>query len=205
MNGFGFRPVEPNGINRLFDLSERKGQHRGRLMRQCEQPDAGFTCRLVFGSETEETRNKDAKGVSVRLARHHADDRLLPLPDLALDYSKRGSDLVLAHGRRRARKTFGECNQPIGQTCGKMLLWLTLRQPLLTSPLCLALFSFLPDARLFVKSSTLQFAEESFSCKFFLRNFEGFFNVIIEDFDFHSFRLCAFPGDACTGFCSVPA
>ena len=121
MNGFGFRPVEPDGINRLFDLPERKSQHRGRPMRQCEQPGAGFMCRLVFGSEAEETRNKDAKGVSVRLARHCADDRFLPLPDLTLDDSKRGSDLILAHGRGRGRKTFGEILQPTSQVPGRIL------------------------------------------------------------------------------------
>jgi hypothetical protein len=99
MNGLGFRPVEPDGIDGAFDLPERQGQHRGRLMRQGEQPGTGFTRRLVFGSEAEETGYKDAKGISVRLARHHADNRLLPLPDLALHNSKRCSDLVLAHGR----------------------------------------------------------------------------------------------------------
>ena len=85
------------------------------------------------------------------------------------------------------------------------LLWLTLRQPLLTPSLCLALLGFLPDTRLLVKPSTLQFAEESFPREFLLGNFEGFLDVIIEDFDFHSSRLCTFPGDACTGFFLVPA
>ena len=85
------------------------------------------------------------------------------------------------------------------------LLWLTLRQPLLTPPLCFALLGFLPYARLFIKPPTLQFAEESFPCELLLGNFEGFLDVIIEDFDFHSFRLCTFPGDACTGFFFAPA
>jgi len=85
------------------------------------------------------------------------------------------------------------------------LLWLTLRQPLLTPPLRLALLGFLPDTWLLVKPPALQFAEESFPRKFLLGNFEGFLDVIIEDFDFHSSRLCTFPGDACTGFFLVPA
>ena len=98
MNRFGFRPVEPDGIDRAFNLLEREGQHRGRLMRQREQPGTGFTGRLVFSSEAEETGYEDEKGISVRLARHDAENRLLPLPNLALHDSKRGSDLVLAHG-----------------------------------------------------------------------------------------------------------
>ena len=98
MDRFGFRPVEPDGIDRAFDLPEWKDQHRGRLMRQREQPGTGFTGRLVFGPEAEETGYEDAEGVSVRLARHYAEDRLFPLPNLALHNSKRGSDLVLAHG-----------------------------------------------------------------------------------------------------------
>jgi hypothetical protein len=104
MYGFGFRPVKPDGIDGALDLLEREGQHRGRLMRQGEQPGTGFTCRLVFGPETEEARHEDAEGVSVRFARHHADDRLLPLPNLALHNSKRNRDLVLAHGRGRDMK-----------------------------------------------------------------------------------------------------
>jgi hypothetical protein len=92
----------------------------------------------------------------------------------------------------------------LGKSVEGRLLWLALRQPLLTPPLRLALLGFLPNTRLFVKSPTLQFAEESFPRKFFLGNFEGFLDVIIEDFDFHSFRLCTFPGDACTDFFFVP-
>lgn len=68
-------------------------------MRQCKEPGTGFTCRLVFGPETEKARNEDAEGVSVRGVRHQAEDRLFPLPNLALHDSKRSSDLVLAHGR----------------------------------------------------------------------------------------------------------
>jgi hypothetical protein len=85
------------------------------------------------------------------------------------------------------------------------LLWLTLRQPLLTPPLCLTLLGFLPDTRLFVKSPALQFSEESFPREFLFGNFESFLDVIIEDFDFHSSRLCTFPGDACRGFFLEPA
>ena len=69
------------------------------------------------------------------------------------------------------------------------LLWLTLRQQLLTPPLRLKLLGLLSDARLFVKPPPLQFAEESFPRKFFLGNFEGFLDIIIEDFDFHAFSL----------------
>lgn len=85
------------------------------------------------------------------------------------------------------------------------LLRLTLRQPLLTPPLRFALLGFLPDTWLFVKPPPLQFAEESFPRKLLLGNFESFLDVVIEDFDFHSSGLCAFPGDACTGFFLVPA
>jgi hypothetical protein len=92
-----------------------------------------------------------------------------------------------------------------GEPVEGRLLWLTLRQPFLTPPLCLALLGFLPDTRLFVKPPPLQFAEESFPREFLLGNFKGFLDVIIEDFDFHSFRLRAFPGNACTGFFLVPA
>lgn len=105
MNGFSFRPVEPDGIDHAFDLLEREGQHGGWLVCQLEQPGTGFPCRLVFGPEAEETRYEDTEGVSIRVARHHAEDRLFPLPNLALDDSKRRSDLILAHGRRREMKT----------------------------------------------------------------------------------------------------
>jgi hypothetical protein len=91
-----------------------------------------------------------------------------------------------------------------GESVQERLLWLTLRQPLLTSPLCLALLGFLSDTRFFVKPPTFQFAEESFPREFLFGNFESFLDVIIEDFDFHSSRLCAFPGDACIGFFLVP-
>jgi hypothetical protein len=84
------------------------------------------------------------------------------------------------------------------------LLWLTLRQQLLTPPLRLKLLGLLSDTRLFVKPPPLQFAEKSFPREFFLGNFEGFLDIIIEDFDFHAFSLHAFPGDACIGFSLVP-
>jgi hypothetical protein len=101
-------------------------------------------------------------------------------------------------------KALGGCDQPNGRTSDR-LLRLTLRQPLLTPPLSFALLGFFPDARLLVKPSPLQFAEESFPREFFLGNFEGFLNVIIEDFDFHSCCLRTFPGDACTDFFFVRA
>jgi len=108
VNGFGFCPVESDRIDSALDLLERESQHGGRLMRQREEPGTGVSGRLIFGSETEETRYEDAEGVSVRLARHYADDRLLPLPNLALYDSKRSSDLVLAHGGGRTLETLGE-------------------------------------------------------------------------------------------------
>jgi hypothetical protein len=171
-----------------------------------KQPDTGFSCRFVFGSKAEEARNEYAEGVSVRIARHHAEDRLLPLPNLVLDDSKGGSDLILAHGQGREMKPVrGMRSTEWASRLKGRLLWLTLRQPLLTPPLRFALLGFLPDTRLFVKPSALQFSEESFPREFLLGNFESFLDVIIEDFDFHSSRLCAFPGDACTGFFLVPA
>ena len=98
-----------------------------------------------------------------------------------------------------------DCDQPKGEPVEGRLLRFTLRQPLLTPPLGFALLGFLPDARLLVKPSALQFAEESFPREFLLGDFEGFLDVIIEDFNFHSSRLCTFPGDACIGFFLAPA
>ena len=98
MDRLRFCPVESDGIDGMLDLPERESQHGGRLMCQREQPGTGFRCRLVFGSKAEQARYEDAEGVSVRLARHHAENRLLPLPNFAFHDSKRSSDLVLAHG-----------------------------------------------------------------------------------------------------------
>lgn len=92
----------------------------------------------------------------------------------------------------------------MGKPLEGCLFRLTLRQPLLTPALRFALLGFFPDARLFVKPPPLQFTEESFPRELLLGNFERFLDIIIEDFDFHSSRLCAFPGDACTGFFLVP-
>jgi len=80
----------------------------------------------------------------------------------------------------------------------------TLCQQLITPTLRLKLLGFLPDTRLFIKHPPLQFAEESFSRELLLGNFEGFLDIIIEDFDFHASRLSTFPGDACLGFSLVP-
>ncbi len=91
-----------------------------------------------------------------------------------------------------------------GEPVEGRLLWLTLRQQLLTPPLRLKLLGFLSDARLFVKPPPLQFAEESFPREFFLGNFESFLDIIIENFNFHAFSLRAFSGDACIGFSLVP-
>lgn len=174
-------------------------------MCQRKQPGTGFMCRLVFCPETEETGYEDAEGVSVRQACDHANDWFFPLANLALNDSKRSSDLILAHGRGKNVKALRGMCQPNGQAAGKCLFRFTLRQPLLTPPLCFALLGFLSDTRLFIKPSALQFAEEPFPREFLFGNLEGFFNVIIEDFDFHSFRLSTFPGNACTGFFLEPA
>jgi len=95
-------------------------------------------------------------------------------------------------------------DQRNGRAVEGSLFRLPLRQPLLTPALRFTLLGFFPDARPFVKSSAFQFAEESFPREFFLGDLEGFFNVIIEDLDFHSFRLSTFPGDACAGFSIDP-
>lgn len=87
---------------------------------------------------------------------------------------------------------------------GNFLLRLALRQPLLTATLSLTLLGFLPDARLLVVPPPLQFPEEPFPRELFLRNLERFFDVVIEDFDFHSFRFRTFPGDACANFFPAP-
>ena len=92
------------------------------------------------------------------------------------------------------------CEEMVTRTNGPeedSLFRLALRQPLLTTPLRLPLLGLLPDARLLVVPPPLQFPEEPFPRELFLRNFERFFDVVIEDFDFHSFRFRAFPGDAC--------
>lgn len=73
-----------------------------------------------------------------------------------------------------------------------------LRQPLLTATLSFPLFRLFPNTGLFVIPTALQFSEEPFSRQFFLRDFEGFLDIVVEDFDFHSSLVCAFPGDACT-------
>ncbi len=90
------------------------------------------------------------------------------------------------------------------KTRGKTLLRLPLRQPFLATPLRFPLLSLLPDARLFVVPTSLQFSEEPFARKLFLGNLERFFDVIIEDFDFHLFRFRTFPGDACANLGPVP-
>jgi len=98
---FGFRPIKPDWKDRPFDLAERQLEQRPRCVRQREEPGAGLTGRLVFGSQTKETGDKNAEGVAIRLASDDADDRLLPLPDLAL-YDPEGSmDLLLTHGPER--------------------------------------------------------------------------------------------------------
>ena len=75
-----------------------------------------------------------------------------------------------------------------------------LRQPLLTATLGFPLFGFLADTGLFIIPPPLQFSEEPFPRKLFLRDFERFLDIVVEDFDFHSSLVCTFPGDACKEF-----
>ncbi len=77
---------------------------------------------------------------------------------------------------------------------GGRLLGLPFGQPLLTAPLCFPQLGFFSYARLFVESTALEFAEQSFAGQFFLGDLESFFNVVIEDFDFHPIRLSTFSG-----------
>lgn len=77
------------------------------------------------------------------------------------------------------------------------LLRLPLGQPLLTAALSFAQFRFLSDARLFIETATLQFAEQTFACQLLLGNLQSFFNVVIENFNFHPVRLSTFSGRAC--------
>jgi hypothetical protein len=98
----------------------------------------------------------------------------------------------------------GEMVVPTTRPERESLLRPALRKPLLTAPLRLALLGFLPDARLLVVPTAFQFPEEPFSREFLLCNFERFFNVVIEDFDFHPVRFRTFPGDACANFVDAP-
>ena len=72
-----------------------------------------------------------------------------------------------------------------------------LRQPLLTSPLSFPLLRLLAHAGLLVKSTAFQLAEQTFTRQLLLGDFQSFFDVIIEDFDFHPFRLSTFSGYIC--------
>ena len=67
-----------------------------------------------------------------------------------------------------------------GEPVEGRLLWLTLRQQLLTPPLRLKLLGLLSDARLFVKPPPLQFAEESFPRKFFLAILRAFSTLLLK-------------------------
>lgn len=91
-------------------------------MRQRKQPGTGFMCRLVFGPETEKARYEDTEGVSVRQARHHADDWFLPLANLAFYDSKRSSDLILAHGRGKNVKALRGMQSTERVSRGEMLI-----------------------------------------------------------------------------------
>jgi len=128
-----------------------------------------------------------------------ADDRLLPLPDFALYDPEGGVDLLLTHGpERRAdgRAELDESNELVRRGS----LGFALGQPLLTTSLRFPLLGLFPDAGLLVVPPPLQFAEEPFPRELLLRNFERFFDVVIEDFNFHACRLCTFSGDACPDF-----
>src|SRR5574338_434657 len=105
-------------------------------------------------------------------------------------------DLVLTHEQGTNQAESGEWR------CGrrKSLFRPALRQPLLTATLGFPLLRFLADTGLFVVSPPLQFPEEPFARKLFLRDLEGFLDVVVENFDFHSSLFCAFPGDACKEF-----
>ncbi len=113
-------------------------------------------------------------------------------------------DLVLAHEQEIDRDGCGETATRTIRLEEDSLLGLALRQPLLTTPLRFALFGFLPDARLLVVSPPLQFPEEPFPRKLFLRDFERLLDVVVEDFDFHSSRFRTFPGNACANFGLAP-
>ena len=72
-------------------------------------------------------------------------------------------------------------------------------------PLGFPLLGFLADAGLFVKAAALQLAKQALTGQLFLGDLQSLLNVVIEDFDFHSSCLCAFPGDdTCVSFLLVP-
>ena len=48
-----------------------------------------------------------------------------------------------------------------------------------------ALLGFLPHTRLFVETAALELTEQSLTGQLLLCDFEGFFDVIIKNFDFH--------------------
>ncbi|ALA60888.1 hypothetical protein NITMOv2_4514 [Nitrospira moscoviensis] len=100
VNGFGFGAVEADGIDGLFDALQRNLEQGLRRMGQRKQARTGFTCRLVFGPETEETGDQDPKGITGGLTGDDTDHRLLPLADFALDDPKGRVDLVLTHRAR---------------------------------------------------------------------------------------------------------
>lgn len=70
-----------------------------------------------------------------------------------------------------------------------VLVRLPFRQPFLAAPLGFTLLGFPPNAGFFVKAATLQFAKQSFSRQFLFGDLERFFDIVIEDFNFHLFLL----------------
>lgn len=61
----------------------------------------------------------------------------------------------------------------------------TLGKPFLATPLRLTLFGFLADARLFVEATSLEFPKKTFASQLFFRDLQGFFNVVVENLNFH--------------------
>src|SRR5574341_541933 len=101
MDRLGFRAIEPDRIDRAFDLTKGQLEQHLRRVPQRKEPSAGCTGGLILGSQAEKTGDEDAKGVAIRLASDDANDRFLPLSDLAPDNPESGMDLLLAHGPER--------------------------------------------------------------------------------------------------------
>ena len=79
-----------------------------------EESVAGFPCRFIFGSQTEEGGHEDGKGIAVRFLGYDPDDRFWPATNLPLDYADSGMDLLLTHVNGRKR---GEAGGKSGRPC----------------------------------------------------------------------------------------
>jgi len=64
-----------------------------------------------------------------------------------------------------------------------------LGKPLLAASLSFALLRFLPDARLFIKSTPFEFPEQALTGQLFLGDLQRFFYIIIKDLDFHNLSV----------------